>query len=367
MEPGQKSFDTFGSWLLTRLRADLAPEQKTPASPLYPFFTGLYEDMLANPAGYFIPEEPFVPFIARVTLTAEETAQHEALKAARMRVRKVVFAYLEFLFKLGQAGSAVGAPNGVDLLVSRAEFEKLAAEGMKKARSRQFLAALERNGLSFSPGENSPDDPVVITNSLYPGMPAALGPFSQACAPVKDFDFYLFRRCDLSVFEGKRTPDFADALRFAPQPFQGEVAETDERLQQLKFKREIFVDGGDAGYRVRYNKKGDLVVYWCRIQETFQPDLHHYLRWKLDSDLTPRLFDCLDETAPGLADIVFEGVKQCAHCYDGNCMDRTHIERGGVVREVCKGSGWNHIGYSRLDYERLWTVLVAFNNLVTGR
>ncbi len=362
MEPGQQSFDTLGRWMLTRLRADLAPRQHTPASPLPDFFAGLYDDMLANPGAYFIPEEAFVPFIARVTLTAEETAQHEALKAARMRVRKVVFAYLEFLFKLGGAGSAADGPHGGDLLVSRAEFEKLAAEGIKKSRSRYFLSALERAGFSFAPG-----DPVVVSNSIYPGMPAALGSFSQACAQVKDFDFYLFRRCDLSVFNGKRAPDFADALRFTPQPFQGEVAETDERLMQMKFKREIFIDGGDMTYRLRYNKKGDLVVYWCRIQETFQPDLHHYLRWKLDSNLTPRLFARLDETAPGLADIVFAGVKQCAHCYDGNCMDRTHIERGGVVREVCKGSGWNHIGYNRLDYERLWTVLATFNELVAGR
>jgi hypothetical protein len=359
MEPGQQTFDTFGRWLLTRLRADLAPGQKTPASPLYAFFTGLYEDMLANPGEYFIPEEPFVTFFARVTLTPEETAQHEALKATRMRVRKAVFAYLEFLYKLGKTGSVIDAPDGGKLLVSRAELEKLAAEGVKKAKSRHFLAALERTGLSFSPG-----DPVAVTNRLYPGMPAALVTFSQACAPVKDFDFYLFRRCDLSVVDGKRAPDFADALRFVPQPFQSQVAETDERLQQMKFKREIFMDEGDANYRVRYNKKGDLVVYWCRIQETFQPDLHHYLRWKLDSDLTPRLFTRLDETAPGLADLVFTGVKQCAHCYAGNCMDRTHIERGGVVKEVCKGSGWNRIGYSHTDYERLWTVLAALNELV---
>jgi hypothetical protein len=317
--------------------------------------------MLANPGAYFIPAEPFVTFFARVLLTPEESAQHEALKAARMRVRKVVYAYLEFLFNLGRAGTPVDALNGGDLRLSREEFEKLAADATKKAKSRHFLAALERSGLSFSPG-----DPLVVSNRIYPGMPAALATFSQACARVKDYDFYLFRRCDFAVFDNKAKPDFADALHLTPLPFKDEVAETDERLRQMRFKREIFVDGGDMTYRLRYSKKGDLVVYWCRIQETFQTDLAHYLRWKLDSDLTPRLFNRLDQTVPGLANRVFAGLKPCAHCYAGNCQDRTQVEWGGVVKEVCKGSGWNRIGYTRADYESLWTVLVALNELVVG-
>ena len=350
MEPQQQAFDTFGQWLLSRLRADLAPCREATPPPIFRYFTALYDDMLANPSAYFIPDEPFVVFFARVLLTPEEDAQHEALKAARMRVRKVVFASLEFLFNLGQTG----APAGDHLALPRAEFEKLAAAAAKKAKASQFLSALERCGLSFSAG-----DPLVVSNLLYPGMPAALAAFSQACAQVKDFDFYLFRRCDLAVFSGKKAPDFADALRLVPPPFQGEVAETDERLRQLRFKREIFIDGGDMTYRLRYSLKGDSAVYWCRIQETFHPDLGHYLRWKLDSDLTPRLFACLDQTHPGLADRVFSGLKPCAHCYGGNCMDHTLVERGGAVKEACKGSGWNQIGHARADYETLWTVIEA--------
>jgi len=358
MEPQQQSFDTFGRWMLTRLHADLTASAEYSTSPLHRYFAALYEHMRTNPEVYFIPAEPFVTFFARVTLTPEESAQHEALKAARMRVRKVVFAYLEFLFNLGCAS----VPNGGNLQLPRAEFEKLAAEGAKKAKSRHFLTALERSGLSFSAG-----DPVIVTNPVYPGMPAALGAFSQACAQVKDFGFYLFRRGDFAVFDGKTAPDFSDALRFAPQPFQAEIAETDARLGQMRFKREIFVDGGDMTYRLRYSKKGDQVVYWSRIQETFQADFRHYLRWKLDSDLTPRLFARLDETDPGLADRVFAGLKPCAHCYGGNCMDRKQVERGGVVKEACNGSGWNHIGYDRLDYENLWTVLAALDDLVAGK
>jgi hypothetical protein len=358
MEPQQQSFDTFGRWMLTRLHADMAPCPETPAPALYCFFSDLYNDMLENPGAYFIPTEPFVTFFAHTLLTPEESAQHEVLKAARMRVRKSVFATLEFVYGLGKAG----APVGEDLQLPRAEFEKLAADGAKKAKTRHFLTALERCGFDFGT-RASPEGAVRISNPKYPGMAAALATFSQACARVKDFDFYLFRRCDLAVLEGKTAPGFADALRMAPEPFQARVAETDERLLQMRFKREIFIDGGDMTYRVRYSKKGDQVVYWLRIQETFNTDLDHYLRWRLDSDLTPRLFAYLDTTAPGLADRVFTGLKPCAHCYGANCMDRVQVERGGVVKEACKGRGWNQIGYDREDYEALWTVLAAFNAL----
>ncbi len=231
MDPSQASFDTFGRWMVTRLKADMAQDPTSQAAPLARFFTGLYEDMLANPGAFFIPTEPFVPFFAHVLLTPEETAQHEALKAARMRVRKAVFATLEFLYHLGNAG----APADGNLQLPRAVFDRLVADGAKKARSRHFLTALERTGLSFSAGV-----PVIVSSSTDPGMPAELANFSKACARVKDFDFYLFRRCDLAVYDGKTAPTFADALHLAPPPFQNEVAETDERLSQLRFKREIF-------------------------------------------------------------------------------------------------------------------------------
>ena len=63
---------------------------------------------------------------------------------------------------------------------------------------------------------------------------------------------------------------------------------------------------------------------------------------------------------------MFTGLKPCAHCYGENCQDRSHVERGGVVKEVCKGSGWNRIGYTHADYEALWTVLATINELVAG-
>jgi len=356
MEPQQQSFDTFGRWMLTRLRADLALNDEWNESPLHRFFDGLYADMLANPGAYSIPAETFTPFISHLALTPEESALHEALKAARMRVRKVVFAYLEFLFSLGQSGT----PAGADLILAQAEFEKLAAVHAKKAKSKQFLEALERSGLIFST-----DDPLVVSNNICPGMPAALAAFSQACARVKDFSFYLFRRCDLSVFDGKSAPIFTDALKLAPQPFQDAIIETDEYLKQLRFKREIFVDGGDMTYRLRYSQES--VVYWCRIQETFQTDLRHYLRWKLDSDLTPRLFKHLDETEPGLSDQVFSGLQPCAHCYGENCLALARVEWHGVVKEACNEYGWDSIGYTQADHQRLRGVLGAIHEVVSRK
>ena len=214
-------------------------------------------------------------------------------------------------------------------------------------------------------------------------MPAALATFSQACARLKDFDFYLFRRCDLAVFEGKQAPGFADALKTAPQPFQDAIAATDEYLQQLRFKREIFVDS-DMTYRLRYSKKD--VVYWCRIQESFQTDLRHYLRWKLDSDLTPRLFKHLDEVESGLSNQVFSGLQPCTHlvesglsnqvfsglqpcthCYGENCLAMARVEWSGVVKEACKEYGWDRIGYSHTDYTRLRTVLGVLNEVVSRK
>jgi hypothetical protein len=356
MQSYQESYATFGRWMMTRIRADMSSACKPAA--LHCFFAGLYEDMLGNPGAYSIPEEPFANFFARVTLSAEETAQHEALKAARMRVRKVVHAYLEFVYRLGQSGT----PTGEDLSLPRAEFKCLVTEYKKKARVRDFPNALERSGLRFVAG-----DPVVVSNYLYPGMAAQLAAFSLACARVKAFGFYLFRRCDLAVFDGKIAPYFEDALQVVPQAFRASVAQTDEHLQQLRFKRVVFADDGDISYRVRYSKKGDLLVYWLRIQEAFEPDLAHYLRWKLETDLTPRLFRCLDQSYPGLADHVFAGLKTCAHCYGENCMDRKIVERNGVTKEACQGSGWNNIGHSQGDYENLWLVLSAMRELMTSK
>jgi hypothetical protein len=224
---------------------------------------------------------------------------------------------------------------------------------------RDFRLAAQRSGFTFSG-----DDPVMVTAVDCPELPGQLAAFCRACASVKDFGFYLFRRCDLGVFQGKQAPDFADALAMTPTDFQTGMAETDTLLKQMRFKREIFVDEGDAGYRIRYAKKGELVVYWSRVQETFHTDYRHYLRWKIDSDLSPRLFAALDQSHPGLAERVFAGMKTCAGCYGDHCLARATLERDGVVKNVCKEMGWSQIGYERGDYEALWAVLRTLNGLV---
>ncbi len=356
MEPQQRPFDTLARASLTYQRDDLAPCDQRPEPPLHGFFAHLHDDMLADLAAYRIPADPFVPFILGPQRTTEDTTQHEALKAATMRVRKSFGAYFEFLWGLGLAG----APSGDDLCLPRAEFDRLAGELAKKTRNRQFSATLERCGLSFSLG-----DPVVVTNRLHAGMPSALITFTHACAQVKDYSFYFFRRCDLEVLQGKTKPDFAAAVRMAPQPFQRDVAETDARLMQMKFKREIFIANYGCVYFVRYSRKNDQVVYWLRILEAYQPDLYHHLYWKFKTDLTPRLLDCLETAAPGLGEQVFDGLKGCIRCYPGDyCMDRTPIAWNGREKIVCKNTGWNKIGYDRADYERLWTVLSTINSLI---
>jgi hypothetical protein len=45
-------------------------------------------------------------------------------------------------------------------------------------------------------------------------------------------------------------------------------------------------------------------------------------------------------------------------------MARGWIERGGVIKDVCKEEGWNQIGFTRADYEALWKVLEAFERVL---
>jgi hypothetical protein len=228
-----------------------------------------------------------------------------------------------------------------------------------KTRNRRLLTTLERTGLSFSDG-----DPVVVSNRLYPGMPAELARFSQACARVRNYGFYFFRRCDLAVLDGKTTPDIDAAVHMVPQPFQSDVTETDRRLMQMRFRREMFVANIGSGYGLRYSKKNNQVVYWVHILESYHPDLRHHLYWKFRTDLTPRLLNRLEENIPGLGEQVFEGLKACVQCYSEFCMDRTPIEWNGRDKIVCKNTGWNRIGYEHDAYERLWMVLGTLNELL---
>ena len=354
MEPSQRAFDTFAQMLITYQIDDLAPCERSPEPSLLRFFRGLYADMLANPSAYNIPTPPFVPFIWRAPL--EEVEKFETLKSTMMRLRNPLNAYVTFLQELGLTGEA----DGLNLCLPRATLDQLAGTLTKKTKMKDLLAVMGRSGLIFS-GE----DPVKVANLMHPGMPAELVEFSRACARVKNNGFYFFRRCDLGVLDGKTQPDIGAALQAVPQPFRVEVAETDECLMHLGFKRDIFVSDCGNTYTVRYNKRSDKVVYWVRIREGWHLDLYHYLYWKWKTDLTSRLFDRLEQIAPGFGKRVFAELKGCTRCYPVDyCMDRTPIEWNGLQKVVCKNFGWTKIGYEPEDYAKLRTVLGAFCELV---
>ncbi len=355
MDTDYTPYDTFSDWLLTRLLDDMAACPETQTNPLGRYLTALYADMRENPGAYAIPHEPIIKYMPPARQTDADKAEHEERKAARNRVRKAVYASIDFLYQLGLAG----APSGDDLTLPRAAFDRVAADGVKKWKNRGFLAPLERLGLTFSTG-----DPVVVSNPRYPGMAAELARFSPACSPSKEFGLYLFRRGDFGVYQGKAGPDFADILTLAPQAHRNEIAETDRRLLGMKFKREIFVGTHDTSYRVRYGKKGDQIVYWLHIKEPFSPDMGHFARWQFGSEITTRLFDRLDETHPGMADGVFEGIQLCDDCYGPGCMAKEIIRRDGMTKAVCREPAWNHIGLERQDYEKLWTVIETLDSLI---
>jgi hypothetical protein len=352
MNPDQELFATYAQRLLTHLLADMAqPVQSPPARLL----ADLYADMQVCPAAYGLPEEPFVPFVARVELTEAESARHEALKAARLKARHAVVAYIQFLFDLAQ----LAEPAGSDLRLPRAEFERLAAGAARKAKCKGFLAALARCGLAFAPG-----DPAVVTYRGDPQLLPALAALGRACAGVKDNALFLFRRADPGVFSGKAGPAIDDALALVPPAYQASAAQTDRRLLALRFKREVWVDDGDVSYSLRYTRKGGLATYIVRIREQFQPELVHHFRWMFETDLTPRLLARLETDCPGLGSELFGALKPCRQCYGAPCMDTRQIEWAGQAKTVCGNTGWKAIGFAPADYQRLWAVLEAFATVV---
>jgi hypothetical protein len=194
-------------------------------------------------------------------------------------------------------------------------------------------------------------------------MLPALRAFTKTCAGIKDNGAYFFRRCDLGVFNGKRQPTLEDALRLAPPELHDDLRMNDALLIERNYKREILVGDANAGYRFRYNKKKDRVVYWVRLMSWFSPPFHHNLRWDYKSDLTGRLFARLDEVRPGLADRIFEGIKRCEDDYE-NCMARVVIERCGQSVDCCSEAAWDAIGESPGEMEYLRLVLQALDEFV---
>jgi len=186
--------------------------------------------------------------------------------------------------------------------------------------------------------------------------------FAKTCAEIPDYGFYFFRRCDFSVFDQKRLPVFEDGFVLIPEQLGQDIQKTDDLLSKFRYKRELFVGDGTAGYRVRYQKSAGKITYWSRIRVWSSIEHSHNLRWDFDGDLTDRLFKHLTSIQSGLPDEIFKGIKQCAHCYE-ICGARKKLSFRGQVYEVCQDDGWETIGETHSDFENLHLVLIGLNEL----
>jgi hypothetical protein len=360
------TFENTCQWHAWRLGLDLAPYVEanprrdldvTPGGwlALHQFFKDLYQDLYEHPETYGLPIQPFEPFTENRLRMQEDTEKKKRVMATSLKARKAIESgILDFLYQLGQTGVA----SGDQLLLDPAFYDQLIAEKAKKGGIKSFGNGFERVGLSFTSGQQ-----MNVSNSQYPGMLAALGAFAKTCAGIKDNGLYFFRRCDLGVLEGKRQPTLDDALRLARPELHEDIRNNDTLLLERKYKREIMVGDANAGYRFRYNKKKDRVVYWVRLMSWSSPPFHHNLRWDFKSDLTGRMFARLDEVRPGLADRIFEGIKRCEYDYE-NCMARVVLERSGQSVDCCSEVAWDAIGETPGDMEDLRSVLQALDELV---
>jgi hypothetical protein len=364
------SFQSASQWHAWRLGLDLAEyleitppgispgqaaEFQAQQRALHRYFKNLLTDLFVNPQAYGLPDQPFEPFIESRLRLQEDKVRKERIMAARLKVRKALeTGILDFLYQIGQAGD----PGGGDLWLDGAFYQQILAEKSKKGGIKEIGKGFDRLGLTFRGEER-----VIVSNPQYPGMLQALSTFVQACAANKDFGSFFFRRCDLGVFGGKRQPDLEDALRLVTQGLRDEIRKTDSLLAEKKFKREILIGDANAGYRLRYNKKNDRIVYWCRFMSWFSPPFHHNLRWNYKSDMTQRLFTRLDEVKPGLADRIFEGIKRCEYDYE-NCIARVVLEHRGQSVDCCSEAAWDTIGETPGEMDDLRFVLGVLDDLL---
>jgi len=352
-------FATYSQSHAWYLKADLAPFH--PASPAsfpadqtaelsesesqyYHFYQDLIADLYASPQAYGIPE------IAYEHLQdLEDSAAQERARESILKVRKILsVCVLDFLFQFGQLAVLEDAA----LRLDRPRYNLLVMEKSKRQKTLDFLKAYERTGLRFQVDPQT----VRLSNERYPEMMRALSLLAKACAPIKDYDSYFFRRADFAVLQGKLQPALDDVLPLVPEPLRLEFLATDQFLSDLKFKCQIFSADILSGYRLRYQRKN--VVYWCRVRTQFNPDFLQNLRWDMGSEHTSQLFARLDQTDPGLAERVFNGVRRCQHHYP-ECGARAVIAYRGQSVEVCNESGWDAIGNTSADFQDLRKVLQA--------
>lgn len=356
-------FQSLCQWHIWRLGLDFAglpskfPEDvnQTGLVSLHVFYQDLLVDMYENPEAYGLPLVAYEAYVENRMRLENDKKKGKSIRADRMKVRVAIEnGICDFLFQIGQAGEPVG--NG--LVLDRSFFDTLIDEKVKKTKNKAFPDKFERLGFVFKVGET-----VEVSNSQYQGMLGALSRLAKACALNEEYGFYFFRRCDLAVLEHKNLPAFEDAFRLVSVELRDEVKRNDDLFNELRFKREIFVADAAGGYRLRYSKKSDSIVYWCRLMSWYSPDFHHNLRWKFTSELTPLLFSRLEEIKPELADRIFKGIKPCEHDYE-NCMARVMIERKGVFRECCSEAGWDTIGESPDNFSDLRLVCTILDELL---
>lgn len=362
MDRSKMDFDTFSQWLVWRILIDMAdfesvlpqegqdrpwmnclPEAE---AQLYSFMTDLYRDMYEHPEKYHIPEERYENFV-RV-----DTRKQEAVRQALLQVKKIVVTcILDFLYEMGRNAEM----NEAGLMMETQMYRKLLDEKNKKYKPKSFLAVLEGIGFNIAEGET-----VQIRHVRYPLMLIALSVFSKECAKNKEYGFYFFCKCDFKIFDHKALPSFWDAMKLVPGAYQSEVIAIDEFLIQQRYKREVMISEAWSGYRIRYKK--NQTVCWCRIRNTFHPDLHFQVRWGLDQLTTSRLLLKLDQSKPGLSKQTIDGIYPCERCRE-HCTARSEVVWKGKMRRMCSENGWSPRSLNADDFTHMKLVVTTLSEL----
>jgi hypothetical protein len=331
-------FQSVSQWHTWQLGMDLAPQPDPETAPrlsgadqLWRFLHDLLAELNDDPGAFGAPQQPYETYVE--PLDPKDSAAEKRIRERRLAARKAIdLGPLDFLYNLGQ----VGKPQGEGLVLRQEEYERLLDESTRKSKNHKIASGLECLGWSLQEEGTQ----VTATNPRYPGMPAVLAPFSQACAALGKQGFYFFRRGDLGVLAGKTQPEFEDALGMAPPALRESLNSWDIWLRECKFKRQVLAsEWGGGGYRVRYSKKGDQLVVWSRVYFSHYPPVFQAVRWDFASGLTEQLFSRLEQTHPGMAGSVLDGIWKCTHCYE-NCGILATLSWNGADYEVCPEAGW---------------------------
>jgi hypothetical protein len=359
-----ENFETFGQWLIWQLGLDLAdfggdiPHQGSGLreelfsaclKDWHRFYQDLLTEMYFHPDQFAIPFEPFLTYSVGDEQKEPDKTLEARIRTSRLAVRKVIGnGLLDFFYQLGQVVEFLGEKQCVALPVLLKLVET------KKKKTTSVLSSIEGLGWRF----DFSSDPVQIVNTVYPLAPAGLSMFSKACTARNEYGYYFFRRCDFGVLGSLIKPDFSSALKLIREPVRNFVLKNDELLKELRFRREVLPAEEGGGYRVRYDLNNDLFVYWVRVRTNFNPEFVHSLRWKNVAGLTEKLFGKLDALQPGLADVVYRGMKKCTRCY-ARCKASAMIEWKDRIVEICLEHGWDPIGSGAQEFEQLKIVLSA--------